>query len=106
MPADKNGLIVLLGEEDLEVRIYLETALRCQGYSVEVARSAGEVLGYLQSHQVPVSAVVLDISMPGRDGIEALMEIRRLDRNTPIIIISGVSSDIAEAMKHGADDFI
>jgi len=106
MSADNNGLVVLLGEEDLEVRIYLETALRCQGYSVEVAQSAGEVLGYLQSHQVPVSAVVLDISMPGRDGIDALMEIRRLDRDIPIIIISGVSSNIAEAMKHGANDFI
>ena len=95
-----------MGEEDLEVRIYLETALRCQGYSVEVAQSAGEVLAYLQSPQVPVSAVVLDITMPGRDGIDALMEIRRMDRNIPIIMISGVSSDIVEAMKHGADDFI
>jgi two-component system response regulator AtoC len=34
------------------------------------------------------------------------MEIRRLDRNIPIVIISNVSSDIVEAMKHGADDFI
>ena len=89
-----------------EFRIYLETALRCQGYSVEVAQSAGGVLAYFQSHQVPVSAIVLDITMPGRDGIDALREIRRLDRNIPIIIISSVSSDIVEVMKHGADGFI
>src|SRR5678815_3088175 len=99
----KNGLIVLLGEEDLEVRIYLETALRCQGYSVEVAQSGEEVLVYLQSHHAPISAVLLDMTMPGRDA--TLNEIRRLDPNIPIIMISGVSSDIVEAMKNGADDF-
>ena len=72
--------------------IYLETALRCQGYSVEVAQSGEEVLAYLQGHQAPVSAVVLDVIMPGRDGIDALREIRRLDRNLPVIVISGASS--------------
>jgi two-component system response regulator AtoC len=106
MPVDDKGLIVLLGEEDLDVRIYLETAFRCQGYSVEVVQSAGELLPYLQSNLAPVSAVVLDITMPGRDGIGALTEIRRLDRTVPILMISGVSTDMVEAMKQGADAFI
>ena len=108
MPTDQNGLTVLLGEEDLEVRVYLETALRCQGYSVEVAQNGEEVLARLQGRQTPVSAVVLDVTMLGTDGIDFLGEIRRLDRNPPVILTSGASSqlDVVEAKQYGADDFI
>ena len=108
MPTNQNGLTVLLGEEDLEVRVYLETALRCQGYSVEVAQNGEEVLARLQGRQTPVSAVVLDVTLLGTDGIDSLREIRRLDRNIPVILTSGASSplDVVEAMKNAADDFI
>jgi two-component system response regulator AtoC len=108
MPADTNGLTVVVAEEDLDVRNYLETALRCQGYSVEVAQNGEEVLSYLQHPQTAVSAVVLDVFMPGRDGIGALREIRRLNQTLPVIVISDASSplDVVEAMKNGADDFI
>jgi len=108
MPVAKNGHTVILGEEDLEVRNYLETALRCQGYSVEAAQNGEEVLAYLHGHQAPVAAVVLDVIMPGRDGIDTLKEIRRLNLDLPVIMISGESSplDVVEVMKNGASDFI
>ena len=64
------ALLFYWAKRILKSVIYLETALRCQGYSVEVAQSGEEVLAYLQSHQARVSAVVLDITMPDRDGIE------------------------------------
>src|ERR1039457_1148501 len=107
MPVAKNGRTIVLGEDDLEVRNYLEMALRCQGYSVEVAQNGEEVLAYLQGHQAP-TAVVMDVIMPGRDGIDALREIRRLYRELPVIMISGASSplDVVDAMKNGATDFI
>jgi two-component system response regulator AtoC len=108
MPAAKNGRTILLGEDDLEVRNYLETALRCQGYSIEVAQDGEEVLACLRANQIPISAVVLDIIMPRRDGIEALREIRRFNRDLPVIMISGASSalNVVDAMKSGANDFI
>ena len=108
MPTDHNGLTVLLGEEDLEIRVYLETALRCQGYSVEVAQNGDEILAQLQGRQTPVSAVVLDVTMLGMNGLDSLGEIRRLDRNIPVILTLGASSplDVVEAKKYGADDFI
>ena len=51
---------------------------------------------------VAVSAVVLDVFMPGRDGVAALREIRRLNRTVPVIVISDASSplDVVEAMKN------
>jgi two-component system, NtrC family, response regulator AtoC len=108
MPVAKNGRTILLGEDDLEVRGYLETALRCQGYSIEVAEDGEEVLAYLRANQTEISAVVLDIMMPRRDGIEALREIRRFNRDLPVIMISGASSplNVVDAMKSGANDFI
>ena len=108
MPAAKNGRTILLAEDDLEVRSYLETALRCQGYSVEVAQDGDEVLACLRANQVPISAVVLDVIMPRRTGIEALKEIRRFNRDIPVIMISDAVSalGVVEAMKMGATDFI
>ncbi len=108
MPVAKNGRTILLGEDDLEVRNYLETALRCQGYSIEVAQDGEEVLACLRTSQIPISAVVLDVIMPRRDGIEALKEIRRFNRELPVIMISGASSplNVVDAMKNGANDFI
>jgi two-component system response regulator AtoC len=108
MQTIENERTVLLGEDDLEVRSYLEMALKCQGYSVEVAQDGEEVLACLQDGQVPISAILLDIVMPRKDGLEALKEIRRLDRNVPVIMISGASSplNVVEAMKNGATDFM
>jgi two-component system response regulator AtoC len=108
MPVAKNGRTILLGEDDLEVRNYLETALRCQGYSIEIAQDGEEVLACLRANQVQISAVVLDIIMPRRDGLEALKEIRRFNRDLPVIMISGASSalNVVDAMKNGANDFI
>jgi two-component system response regulator AtoC len=108
MPVAKNGRTILLAEDDLEVRSYLETALRCQGYSIEVAQDGDEVLACLRANQVPISAVVLDVIMPRRTGIEALKEIRHFNRDIPVIMISGAVSalNVLEAMKMGANDFI
>lgn len=103
-----NGRTILLGEDDLEVRSYLETALKCQGYSVEVAQDGEEVLACLHANEAPVSAVLLDMIMPRRDGINALREIRRFMPELPVIMISGAASplNVVEAMKSGANDFI
>jgi two-component system response regulator AtoC len=108
MPAAKNGRTILLAEDDLEVRSYLETALRYQGYSVEVAQDGEEALACFHGRQTPISAIVLDVIMPRMDGIDALKEIRRFNRDLPVIMISGASSPehVAEAMKCGANDFI
>jgi two-component system response regulator AtoC len=108
MPIAKNGYTILLAEDDLEVRNYLETALRCQGYSIEVAQDGDEVMACLRANQDSISAVVLDAIMPRRNGIEALMEIRRFNRDLPVIMISGAVSalNVVEAMKMGANDFI
>src|SRR5215469_9348049 len=108
MTGTNGNSTILLGEDDLEVRSYLETALKCQGYSVEIAEDGDEVVSALQRRRVPVSAVILDVILPRKDGLEALKEIRRFDPVTPIIMIDGTASrpEVVEAMKSGANDFL
>ena len=108
MPVIKNGRTILVGEDDLDVRSYLETALTCQGYSVELAQDGEEVLACFRSADITISAIVLDVSMPRKDGIEALKEIRRFNKDVPVIMISGdpTTLSVVESMKNGASDFV
>ncbi len=99
---------VLIGEDESEVREYLEIALKYLNYRVELAEDGDEVINRIASSSTKVSAVLLDIMMPKRDGIETLREIRRIDPNLPVIIVSGFAStlNVVTAMKSGATDFL
>src|SRR6202050_2745092 len=104
----KNGRTILVGEDELEVRGYLEMALKCLGYSVELAQDGDEVLACLQSSRTDFAAILLDIVMPSRDGLDTLREIRRMNAAIPVIVVSGASStmNIVTAMKTGGTDFL
>jgi two-component system response regulator AtoC len=82
-------------------------AVKCLGYSVEVAQDGHEVIACLQS-PTPPDAVLLDLMMPSRDGIETLKEIRQLHPSLPVIVVSGAFStnNVVAAMKNGATDFL
>jgi two-component system response regulator AtoC len=108
MQNTRNGQTILVGEDELEVRGYLDMALKCLGYSVELAQDGDEVLACLQSSRSNFAAVLLDLMMPNRDGLDTLREIRRIDADLPVIIISGASStfNVVTAMKNGGTDFL
>ncbi len=109
MQLTPNKATILITEEDREVRNYLELTLSCRGYAVRHADSGEEVLSCLRegsgSH---ISLILLDRTMPDREGIETLHEIRRLNKSLPIIVLSCDSSltTVVEAMKFGATDFL
>ena len=98
---------ILVGEDDREVRNYLEVTLRCRGYDVKSAPDGEGVLNYLRSGG-PVSAVLLDIIMPNKDGFETLREVREMNASLPVIMLSGMATplNIVQAMKSGATDFL
>jgi two-component system response regulator AtoC len=105
---DSAARTILVGEDELEVRGYLQMALKCLGFSAEMAQDGDEVLSFLRSSRAGVAAVLLDVVMPNRDGMQALRAIRDFDPDLPVIMISGASStvDIVSAMKAGATDFL
>src|SRR5450755_4324058 len=104
---DTSRQTILIGEDESEVRGLLEMTLRCQGYQVELAENGDEVLAHLRERRA-CSAVLLDIMMPNKDGIETLREIRQFDGDLPVVMLSGMATPvkIVEAMKFGATDFL
>jgi two-component system response regulator AtoC len=108
MQIQKNGHTILVGEDEMEVRGYLQMALKCLGYAVELAQDGNEVLACLQSSGSQISAVLLDLMMPNRGGMEILEEIHQIAPGVPVIIVSAASSpvDVVTAMKNGATDFL
>ena len=102
------SLRILVVEDELELRAYLDMALRCLGYKVELAQDGAEALESLQAARSDIAAVLLDLVMPNRDGFDALREIRQLYPELPVIVVSGAPSplNIVTAMKGGATDFL
>lgn len=104
-------LMVMIVEDDPDVRLGCEQALRLEGIATRTAASAEAALRELQDRSgagQPVGAVVSDIRLPGRDGMTLLADLRAQDPTLPVIMITG-HGDVnlaVQAMKQGAYDFL
>src|SRR6202047_1121276 len=99
------GTILVVDDED-EIREGLEALLTSEGFDVSSA-GTGEA-GLQKLEERPFDLMLLDVSLPDRNGLELLREIRRRDPNLAIILITAYGSiDMARAaFKGGAQDFI
>jgi two-component system response regulator PilR (NtrC family) len=101
----RNGSILVVDDEEI-MREILEALLTREGYEVKLASSGAE--GVELAKSLPFDAAIVDVMMPGMDGIAALDELKKLDDDLPVIMITAfasVESAIA-AMKRGAFDYI
>jgi DNA-binding NtrC family response regulator len=105
MATSRNGTILVIDDEEI-MREILETLLTREGYSVRLASSGEE--GLELARAVPVDAAIVDIMMPGLDGIATLDELKRVDEDLAVIIITAYASveSAISAMKAGAFDYI
>ena len=97
---------ILVIDDEGEIRKSLRMVLEYEGFDCVEAPSGPEGIDTLR-REMP-DAVLLDIKMPGMDGLEALAAIRAKDAQTPILMISG-HGDIptaVEAIQNGAYDFL
>src|SRR5215475_15476658 len=105
MPTTRRGTILVIDDEEI-MREILETLLTREGYDVRLASSGQE--GLEMARAAPFDAAIVDIMMPGLNGIETLDELKRIDEDLAVLIITAyasVESAIA-AMKNGAFDYI
>jgi len=97
--------VVLLIEDEPQMRRFLRLTLANQDYSVVEAATAREGLGQARARNPDV--VLLDLGLPDGDGLGLTTELRRLGR-MPIIVISarGREQDKVAALDRGADDYL
>ncbi|MBI5018541.1 MAG: UDP-3-O-[3-hydroxymyristoyl] N-acetylglucosamine deacetylase [Deltaproteobacteria bacterium] len=97
---------ILIVDDEEAIRKSLHDVLCDEGYSPVLATDGSDALEKVQS--LDPSLVLLDIWMPGMDGIETLQRIKELQPRTPVIMISGHATiaTAIKATKIGASDFI
>jgi DNA-binding NtrC family response regulator len=100
-----NGSILVIDDE-AEIREGLELLLSSEGYTVTSAETGEAGLSRLE--QEPYDLLLLDVSLPDRNGLDLLRDIRQRDPHLPIVLITAYGSiDMArQAFKSGAQDYI
>src|SRR5713101_6409160 len=97
---------ILVIDDEAEIREGLELLLKTEGYRVTMADTGQS--GLLRLGEQPYDLLLLDVSLPDRNGIELLKDIRRQDPHLPIVLITAYGSiEMARAaFKSGAMDYI
>jgi DNA-binding response OmpR family regulator len=95
---------ILVVDDEPNIRLLYETELREEGYDVLLAADAREALKTIE--QVRPDLVVLDIKMPGMDGIEALGHILARDSAIPVILNSAYDSYKDSFLSWSADAYV
>jgi DNA-binding response OmpR family regulator len=97
---------VLVIEDDAKILSFVRKGLQERGFTVETSSDGDE--GYALCTTSAADAVVLDIMMPGRDGLSILRALREQKNNVPVILLtarSGLQERI-EGLDLGADDYL
>ncbi|MBM4274554.1 MAG: response regulator [Deltaproteobacteria bacterium] len=95
---------ILVADDEEPIRKLLEGELTDEGYRVVLAANAREALKIVETQ--PIDLVVLDIRMPGMDGLEALPRILGLKEGIPVILHTAYSQYQESFMSWAADAYI
>ncbi len=98
---------VLIVDDAVFMRMQIQSMLENNGFEViGHAGSGDEAMEQYMSLKPDI--ITLDITMPGKDGIQVLKEIRAIDKDISIVILSAQSGEesIVEAVREGVNDFI
>jgi two-component system response regulator MprA len=97
---------VLLAEDDRAIRHALERALTLEGYAVTAVADGVEALA--QAHKTPPDVLLLDVMMPGIDGLQVCRVLRAEGNRTPILMLTALveTADRIAGLDAGADDYV
>ena len=97
---------ILLVDDEVEFASALAERLELRRYDVKTANNALEALAVIHAH-VP-DVIILDLKIPGMDGIETLKTIKKIDPTIEVIMLTGHGDvqSVAEGMKSGVFEYI
>jgi DNA-binding response OmpR family regulator len=97
---------ILVVEDEKKTASFVKKALEAEGFAVDAAHNGDDGLTLAQT--TPYDAVVLDIMLPGRDGLGVLKQLRDRRSNVPVLLLSarGAVEERVEGLNAGADDYL
>jgi DNA-binding response OmpR family regulator len=97
---------VLVVEDEKKTASFIRKALQAEGCAVDVCGNGDDSLAAALA--TPFDALVLDIMLPGRDGLSVLAQLRERKKATPVLLLSarGEVNERVEGLNAGADDYL
>lgn len=97
---------ILIVDDEMLIRVMLSTALSQEGFTCHLAENVDEAFSVLEERNIDL--VILDIMMPGRSGVEMLEDLKRLDHDMAVLMVTGVTdtNTAMECIRLGADDYL
>ena len=97
---------VLVVEDERKTASFVRKALQAEGFAVDVCPNGDDALAAARA--TPFDGIVLDIMLPGRDGLSVLRQLRERNNTTPVLLLSarGEVNERVEGLNAGADDYL
>jgi heavy metal response regulator len=97
---------VLVVEDEKKTASFVRKALQAEGFAVDVCHNGDDAL--TAAGTTPFDAIVLDIMLPGRDGLAVIRTLRERKQTTPVLLLSarGQVNERVEGLNAGADDYL
>jgi DNA-binding response OmpR family regulator len=104
--AKLHSMRLLLAEDDVDLVRALTRALAGRGFELVSCSDGNEALSLARRHEF--DAIVLDLSLPGLEGLDVLQRLRRSDNPTPVIVLTarGAVGERVAGLNAGADDYL
>src|ERR1700744_2967848 len=97
---------VLVVEDEKKTASFIRKALQTEGFAVDVCLDGEE--GLAAAAATPFDAAIIDIMLPGRDGLSVLRQLRERKNTVPVLLLSarGEVNERVEGLNAGADDYL
>jgi DNA-binding response OmpR family regulator len=104
--SNPQSMRVLVVEDEKKTASFVRKALQAEGFAVDVCHNGDDALAAART--TPFDGIVLDIMLPGRDGLSVLRQLRERRDATPILLLSarGEVNERVEGLNAGADDYL
>ena len=97
---------ILVVEDNKKTAAFIGKALKSEGFAIDVLHDGSDALRAITT--APYDGVVLDVMLPGCDGLSVLRQLRRQHNHTPVLLLSarGEVNERVDGLDAGADDYL
>lgn len=97
---------ILVVEDERKTASFIRKALQAESFAVDVTHHGDDALALAST--TPFDAIVLDVMLPGRDGLSVVRQLRERRNTTPVLLLSarGEVNERVEGLNAGADDYL